>query len=81
VEGLELSPRANGAVVYAVVVGFFSATMGRPLLPVEQPRFELILDKEASQAIDHNQSFGPVVIPERVINEKKVDKEGSSKSK
>jgi hypothetical protein len=76
VAGIDLSSRgqgavvAGGALVYAVVVGFFAVTMGRPVVSKEQTRFEIILDKEAVQVVEHSRSFGPVTLSGRALDEK-----------
>jgi hypothetical protein len=69
VEGaIELSPRANRAVLvsglllYLAVVGACALTMGRPILPVEQARFEFVLDGQATQTPERSRAFGRVEV-------------------
>jgi hypothetical protein len=70
IEGIELSPRTNrailagGALFYLLIVGFFALTMGHPRVVVDSQRLEFVLDRESTYSPEQERSFGRVPAPQ-----------------
>jgi hypothetical protein len=70
IEGIELSPRTNrailagGALFYLLIVGFFALTIGHPRVVVDSQRLEFVLDRESTYSPERDRSFGHIPAPQ-----------------